>query len=271
MMRIFWIFLLIFISTSLLSQENQTEQQKSILQRLEWLEEWVKDPPQISYGLIGCYPFNGNAKNESRNQADGIIHGATLSEDRYGSFNASYSFNGQSYIDLGNFFDQAFNSHSYSLWIKPFSTNGEQFIISKGEGGVSGINITLVNGCIRADYGDLPYTSDIFFISKPLIIKSNVWYHIAVIVDRNNSLLTFYLNGKKQSVDILVRNILVRKNNIEVKEKFAKSIDLRNNKNFLVGSIYGYGEYRGFFHGVIDDIHIYNRIISENEVQILAK
>lgn len=36
-------------------------------------------------GLIAHYPFNGNANDESGNDNNGIVSGATLTTDRFGN------------------------------------------------------------------------------------------------------------------------------------------------------------------------------------------
>ena len=41
-------------------------------------------------GLVGWWPFNGNANDESGNGNDGVVNGATLIEDRDGNPNATY-------------------------------------------------------------------------------------------------------------------------------------------------------------------------------------
>ena len=46
-----------------------------------------------SNGLVGWWPFNGNASDESGNNNNGIVNGATLTSDRNGNINSAYSFN----------------------------------------------------------------------------------------------------------------------------------------------------------------------------------
>jgi hypothetical protein len=58
-------------------------------------------------GLVGWWPFNGNANDESGNGNNGTVNGATLTTDRNGNANAAYSFDGvndyiQSINPLGN-------------------------------------------------------------------------------------------------------------------------------------------------------------------------
>ena len=45
-------------------------------------------------GLLGWWPFNGNANDESGNGYNGTVNGASLSADRFGNSNKSYEFDG---------------------------------------------------------------------------------------------------------------------------------------------------------------------------------
>ena len=46
-----------------------------------------------SNGLIGYWPFNGNANDQSGNNLNGTVTGASLTADRNGNANSAYSFN----------------------------------------------------------------------------------------------------------------------------------------------------------------------------------
>jgi hypothetical protein len=48
----------------------------------------------LKNGLVACYPFNGNANDESGNKSNGTVYGAKLSFDRFGKPNSAYNFNG---------------------------------------------------------------------------------------------------------------------------------------------------------------------------------
>tara|TARA_B100000902_G_C26670287_1_gene602721 strand:- start:79 stop:306 length:228 start_codon:yes stop_codon:yes gene_type:complete len=45
-------------------------------------------------GLVGYWPFNGNANDESVNTNNGTVNGATLTTDRFGNANSAYDFDG---------------------------------------------------------------------------------------------------------------------------------------------------------------------------------
>jgi len=66
-------------------------------------------------GLVGWWPFNGNANDESGNGNHGTVNGATLTTDRNGISNQAYSFKGApDRIDVGNINNK---NISISSWI----------------------------------------------------------------------------------------------------------------------------------------------------------
>ena len=57
----------------------------------------------LQTGLVGWYPFDGNASDMSGNGNHGTVNGATLGTDRNGQTNRSYKFDGDNdWILLGN-------------------------------------------------------------------------------------------------------------------------------------------------------------------------
>lgn len=52
--------------------------------------------------MAAYYPFNGNANDESGNGNHGAAFGASLTTDRSGNADSTYSFDGvNDYIDIG--------------------------------------------------------------------------------------------------------------------------------------------------------------------------
>ncbi len=69
-----------------------------------------------SNGLVGWWPFNGNANDESGNGNNGTVNGATLTADRFGISNMAYSFDGiNDYIST---YRSGYTTFSISLWCK---------------------------------------------------------------------------------------------------------------------------------------------------------
>jgi hypothetical protein len=65
---------------------------------------WAQVPSYVpTNGLVGWWPFNGNANDESGNGNNGTVNGATLTADRFGNLNKAYSFDGvDNYIHVLN-------------------------------------------------------------------------------------------------------------------------------------------------------------------------
>jgi Concanavalin A-like lectin/glucanases superfamily/Secretion system C-terminal sorting domain len=58
---------------------------------------WAQIPTYVpASGLVGWYPFSGNANDLSTSANNGTVSGATLTTDRFGKANSAYSFNGTS-------------------------------------------------------------------------------------------------------------------------------------------------------------------------------
>jgi len=47
-------------------------------------------------GLVGYWPFSGNANDLSPNTNNGTVNGATLTTDRFGNADSAYNFDGTS-------------------------------------------------------------------------------------------------------------------------------------------------------------------------------
>ncbi|MFM7978911.1 MAG: hypothetical protein ACKPKO_06305, partial [Candidatus Fonsibacter sp.] len=68
-------------------------------------------------GLVGWWPFNGNANDESGNNHNGTVNGATLTSDRFGNVNSAYSFDGiNDYIVTSNINNGIPGDYTLSVW-----------------------------------------------------------------------------------------------------------------------------------------------------------
>jgi hypothetical protein len=66
-------------------------------------------------GLVGWWPFTGNANDESGNGNNGSVSGALLTSDRYSNLNSAYSFNNSSITCTNN--NLPLNNFSLSVWV----------------------------------------------------------------------------------------------------------------------------------------------------------
>ncbi len=206
----------------------------------------------ITHGLVACYPFNGNADDESGNGNNGIVNGATLCEDRFGSSNSAYCFDGMDDYIVINDSDNLTPSDqnmTISLW---FRTNfpGDRFILYKGSSHYNreyaiGIRFDSLASFQINHNGNWLHKSGVQSMTK---LKKNIWYHLVCTWD--GYIQKIYLNG--QLVNAFKSNLVI--NNYE--------------SNLYIGT-YGGSINQYAFNGSIDNIMIFNRVIDENEIQLL--
>jgi len=209
------------------------------------------EPAFVSDGLVAYYPFNGNAKDESGNGNDGEVNGATLGADRNGISGGAYSFDGDDYIDIGKDRSLKIQNGTLSAWI--YSENFTRFggVVSfihsyhDGQGGYvmlarSGLGFLLTN----PGYEE--------FHSRGELEKSK-WQHI--VVSFNDLIAEGYVDG------ILVRGMNIRNQTTVFNESSKAFIGLNSNKHKY--------EEDDYFKGSIDDVRIYNRALSTEEVKAL--
>jgi hypothetical protein len=213
-------------------------------------------------GLIGWWPFNGNALDESKNQNHGNVIQASLTQDRFGFSNRAYSFNGQdSYISvLSNESLTPRSSFSISLWCYIDATITESFIriLNKGinqSPSWSSYAIITGNGGLNqgGDVGVTVQTNQIYsWTGVTGISHLNEWVHIVGTYDGKN--LKCYKNSVLVSTQSATGEIQYSQSNLE----FGRETDANGNP--------GTGDY---FKGNIDDVGIWNRALSQIEVNAL--
>ena len=73
------------------------------------------NPPLVYY-----FPFDGDATDQSGNGHDGTVNGATLVDDRNGTANSAYAFDGSSWIEAaGDSLPIGNSSRTLTMWLKP--------------------------------------------------------------------------------------------------------------------------------------------------------
>jgi hypothetical protein len=213
-------------------------------------------------GLVGWWPFNGNAIDESINTNDGTVNGATLTADRFGSANSAYSFNGvNNRIDLPlNLSGSLINATEYSFsgFIKDF-TNGTGGLFSNWKataGNPCGILIGLSGNKLGGgtDGGQSVVTTN--------TISNTNWVHVAVIFNGNLigdlNRMKLYINGTQ------VPGISATGTSNIVSGNLGNT-----STNTAFGAWMSQFGWTGYFSGKLDDIGIWNRALTECEVKKL--
>ena len=206
-------------------------------------------------GLVGWWPFNGNANDESGNGNNGVVNGATLTTDRNGTLNSAFSFDGVSnYISVpnSNSLNITGNQITLSFWLYNLRNDINHKGISKGGWDVgSGYEFLFSEDNalqLSGNKGGLQRTESLNG-SKFL----NNWVHLVAVF--NNGVGNFYINNLKISAS-LNGNKFTNFNPTDLPLIFGK----RSDQNKL---------FKGFVLGKMDDIAIYNRALSDQEITML--
>ena len=215
-----------------------------------------------SNGLVAYYPFNGNANDFSGNNNNPSYNNATLTTDRQGNLNSAYHFNGLSnYIRIPS--SSSLNTGaqlSLFLWVRPtgfysgpchgntvlqkgFANYGPGSYFVNFDESHLGTNCGGVLDTIHQNF----YGTNVLQTSNGYspFVQKNTWYNVAITYD--GSLVKLYVNSQ-----LIISSP-------QTTTLFSNLHDLFLGK--LDDLTYPY-----WFNGDIDDLMIYNRALSQQEI-----
>lgn len=204
--------------------------------------------------------FNGNANDETGNGYDGMVYGATLTGDRSGNLHSAYSFDGvDDYIDVGTEPDvPTWENYTISVW---FLNDGRgdktpgfgQKIIDKSWWYLDfNLSLTWNYGWVQfhtfeGPWGDPNSSGNILDDSKDF--RDNMWHHL--VVNKEGSLGEMWVDGILKGTSDNIRTV-------------------PNDMKLVIGSSeWTHSHQQKFWSGKIDDIRIYNRVLSGDEIRQL--
>lgn len=202
--------------------------------------------------IVAHYPFNGNALDETGNGHHGTPNGPALTADRFGNPNAAYSFDGvNDYIALPTSGLQN-NEYSYSAWMSLGSVPGtNQYFCVMQIGSAAGndqlvlIGNAAIHGNVGLSCGSWGVSGNPYSLSEQVAPTASIWRH--VVFTRNSTEITLYVNG-------------VAAGSLPVPNDDAS---YGSSPLATIGSRLAFNQY---FHGIIDDVRIYDRVLSATEV-----
>ncbi len=193
-------------------------------------------------GLVGWWPFNGNANDESGNGNHGTVNGATLTSDRNGKTNSAYRFDGKSFISSNqNNFPIGNNSRTVSCWFK-LEKEDLNFKMILSYGNYSASNLFAIGFYQKTNEFYFSNHSNALFKRK---LNLNQLYNITITYNGSDYIL--YIDG--------------------VYVTSEKAITNTTSGFFYIGKDPGGGN----FIGLIDDIAIFNRALTQEEITALYK
>jgi len=200
-----------------------------------------------SNGLVGWWPFNGNANDQSGNGNNGTVNGATLTTDRFGNSNSAYYFSSAgcgTRIDVNLNTISIQNGLTFSYW---YSQSGSGCIAPRTfEFG----NGSLTSGFLQVqNWNNFNSLSYITGNGQGVVLNSsatplNQW--VNVIFTINNSIACLYYNG------VLVGSQAINGGNINLQSPMC--IGRMNHPAYDA------------HQGKLDDIGIWNRALTPCEI-----
>jgi hypothetical protein len=203
----------------------------------------------IETGLVAFYPFTGNANDSSGHGNHGVINGPQLTNDRFNNANSAYIFNGNQITVPHNSTLNLSGAFTITLWYVTLDYFNPQDLVIKGRDNNIGSWWTRIHTSTTNSPGawfGFRQNSSGITTTNATTLETNAWMHFAVVISGTTAKL--YLNGN-------LSNTLF-------------NIDLSNSASNTSPLTMGKLQYP--FNGKMDDIKIYNRSLSEEEITYLA-
>lgn len=210
-------------------------------------------------GLVGFWPFNGNANDVGPHSNYGGVNGAQLTADRFSNPLSAYSFNGTSdYISIPD--DPAlsgFNDMSISLWVNMNTFNNTdpvQNLVTKWYQQLNcGSNSDTYTAAMLNDYVEWnTNNNNVSLFSSPPQLTLGQWYHL-VFTSSNTLGEAIYVNGVLMATNPTTGGICSSTNDLY----FGAGFD--GNQNIV----------HRFLSGKLDDIGIWSRVLNLCEIKQL--
>lgn len=223
----------------------------------------------ISGGLVGHWTLSEEDYNSSTSQLtdktpysnNATNSGATFTTDRHGKTGGAMNLSGGNSISVLNNDSLNSDSLSISFWayhrdytypktFSPIKKSSPSCYTASGKGWDFGHGYSSdgVDVCVADGSNIIRQTLSFNIGTKPPDLL-NEWAHITYIIDRSQNKVLAYINGVKQSSEINIASI---------------TGDINNTSNLTIGGLYGW-----LLDGSINDLRIYNRVLSQAEISLL--
>lgn len=201
-------------------------------------------------GLVACYSFDGNVNDESGNNWHGIIFGNPLFLDGIRG-KAIYLDGASDYVRISDNF-QLTDTFTIAAWIKTENTRRvwQTLFAKRGSNSLSfwsGLHYDLCNFWV---------TSEDTISSNP-IISNNEWHHVCWVG---------FQNGPEMKIRVYIDYLEGFPDNIETISSIPQHTGIvAIGAQVTPPDLVEYG-----FEGYIDDLRIYDRALSEEEIRCIV-
>ncbi len=202
-------------------------------------------------GLVGWWPFNGNANDESGNGNNGINNGISYTLDRFGNANKALLFVGTpNHIAMPSGSSSSLNitgNITVSIWYNCISDIQPILQFNDGISGTGGYGLTMgVNNPNKISF--FTGNDNWYGTNSNNQINGN-WHNVVVALSAGN--LNIYFDG---ILDVSYSGVLS-----PVSWNGLRTLGMGNNASGL--------EFNGnYYDGKLDDIGIWNRALTQQEI-----
>lgn len=149
-------------------------------------------------------------------------------------------------------------SHSFTLvgWIKRESTSKDMIMVSKYDYGTNDrayrFQLNSSNKLRLIVSPDGTYNSAYSAVGGASLTSTSSWYHVAAVFDAGAQRLKLYLNG-----------------NLDADKSVTYDSIFQSTSPFMLGANLNNGQVVQRFDGLMDEWRVYNRVLSQTEIQTL--
>ena len=208
-------------------------------------------------GLVGYWPFNGNANDESGNGNNGVVNGATLTADRNGNSNSAYSFDGiNNYIHILDAPSLRLQNGTINCWVRYNSMDKMALLMkqnindaSDGNYGFEINDYAQILGPgprIIGVYGGCSFQNSIATHTPGIDLSGMLWHQLTAVYDVG--IMKIYIDGALVGSEITI----------------LPSMNACAGSDLLLGR--GWQGFPLWYSGELDDLSIYNRVLTQTEI-----
>ena len=197
-------------------------------------------------GLISWWKGNGNANDSHGSNNGTLINGATFAPGKVGQ---AFSFDGvNQFVSITDSPSLRPKDLTIETWVKFSSVPSMAIIAAKTLGSVYGDSffLDLEYGKLNGGVGDNSGFGKI--MSYPFIPELNAWYHLTYTFDDSTKTQALYINGQQVATGTQATSIAYDSHPV------------------LIGADINSESPGYYFPGLIDEVKIYNRSLSVDEI-----
>lgn len=219
-----------------------------------WEDAFAKKVAAPTRGLVAHWPLDQMADDTVDAGRPAVFEAAPASYSD-GVLGSAASLEGLAYLNAGDRFNlTASDSFSIAAWVRPSTKAGRLTVFSRMENAKK-----LFRGYTLQTFAGLPaffllnqFPDNMIQVQGKTPLEPNQWHHLAVTYDGSGKAagVTLYLNGEPQKPGVVVDKL---------------SGPITTQQPFWIGN----GHPAAKLKGLIDEVRVYDRVLSPDEVKQL--